>query len=148
MCFCRALFRDYWPHDFGDRSGPHGRSCHRNQLYPPPQDIKQLQRFLSMVNFYCCFLPNCTQVLRPLTDLLKGRVQEDEWTASVQGAFQNAKHLLATAVPLQHPTPHAELSLATNASDTHIGGVMQQKSGDHGQPLGFFSKKLTDTKSP
>ncbi len=25
---------------------------------PPPQDIKQLQRFLGMVNFYRCFLPN------------------------------------------------------------------------------------------
>jgi putative transposase len=29
---------------------------------PPPQDIKQLQHFLSMVNFYRCFLPNCAQV--------------------------------------------------------------------------------------
>jgi hypothetical protein len=26
---------------------------------PPPQDIKQLQRFLGMVNFYSRFLPNC-----------------------------------------------------------------------------------------
>jgi hypothetical protein len=25
-----------------------------------------------MVNFYRCFLPNCAQVLKPLTDLLKG----------------------------------------------------------------------------
>jgi putative transposase len=25
----------------------------------PPQDIKQLQRFLGMVNFYRRFLPNC-----------------------------------------------------------------------------------------
>ncbi len=40
--------------------------------HPPLQDIKQLQRFLGMVNFYCCYLPNCAQVLRPLTDLLKG----------------------------------------------------------------------------
>jgi hypothetical protein len=38
----------------------------------PPQDIKKLQRFLGMVNFYCCFLPNCPQVLKPLPDLLKG----------------------------------------------------------------------------
>jgi hypothetical protein len=30
-------------------------------------------------------------------------------------------------VPLQHSSPTAELSLATDASDTHIGGVMQQK---------------------
>jgi hypothetical protein len=51
------------------------------------------------------------------------------------------------AVPLQHPALNAELSLATDASDTHIGGVMQQKSGDHWRPLGFFSCKLADTES-
>jgi hypothetical protein len=50
-------------------------------------------------------------------------------------------------VPLQHPAPNAELSLATDASNTHIGGVMQQKSGDHWRPLGFFSRKPTDTES-
>jgi hypothetical protein len=50
-------------------------------------------------------------------------------------------------MPLQHPAPKAELSLATDASDTHIRGFMQQKSGDHCQPLGFFSRKLTDTES-
>ncbi len=31
---------------------------------PPPHDIKQLQRFLGIVDFYCRFLPNCAQVLR------------------------------------------------------------------------------------
>jgi hypothetical protein len=61
-----------------------------------------------------------------------------------QEAFQNAKRLLAAAVPLQHPAPNTELSLATDTSDTHIGGVMQQKSGDHWRPFGFFSGKLTD----
>jgi hypothetical protein len=39
---------------------------------PPPQDIKQLQRFLGMVNFYRHFLPNCALVLKPLNDLLRG----------------------------------------------------------------------------
>jgi hypothetical protein len=34
---------------------------------PPPQDIKQLQRFLGMVNFYRCFLPKCALILKPLT---------------------------------------------------------------------------------
>jgi hypothetical protein len=50
-------------------------------------------------------------------------------------------------MPLQHPSPTAELSLATDTSYTHIGGVMQQKSGNHWWPLGFFSRKLTDTES-
>jgi hypothetical protein len=70
-----------------------------------------------------------------------------EWTASAEEAFQNAKRLLAVAVPLQHPAPNAELSLATDATDNHIGGVMQQKSGDHWQPLGLFSRKLTEMES-
>ncbi len=113
---------------------------------PPPQDIKQLQRFPGMLNFYRRFLPNCAQVLKPLTDLLRGGAKTLERTISTQEAFQNAKRLLAAAVPLQHPTPNAELSLATIAYDTHIGGVMQQKSGDHLQPL-VFSRKLTDTES-
>ncbi len=98
---------------------------------PPPQDIKQAQNLLGMVNFYPRFLPKCAQVLKPLTDLLKGGAKTFEWTVSAQEAFQNAKRLLAVAVPLQHPAPNAELSLATDASDTHIGGVMQQKSEDH-----------------
>ncbi len=38
----------------------------------PPQNIKQLEHFLGMVNFYRCFLPNCAQVLKLLTDLLRG----------------------------------------------------------------------------
>jgi hypothetical protein len=114
---------------------------------PPPQDIKQLQCFLGMVNFYCCFLPKCTQILKPLTDLLKRGAKMLEWTVSAQEAFQNKKRLLAAVVPLQHPAPNAELSLATEASDTHIGGVIQQKSGDHWRPLGFFSRKLSDTES-
>ncbi len=42
---------------------------------PPPEDIKQLQRFLGMVNFYCRFLPNCAQVLKLLTNLLRGGSQ-------------------------------------------------------------------------
>ncbi len=102
---------------------------------PPPQDVKQLQCFLGMVNFYRCFLPKCAQILKPLTDLLKGGAKMLEWTVHAQKEFQNAKRLLAAAVPLQHPARNAELSLATDTSDTHIRGVMQQKSGDHWQPL-------------
>ncbi len=98
---------------------------------PPPQDIKQLQRFLGMVNFYRQFLPSCAQVLKPSTDLMRGGAKTLKWTASAQEAFQNAKRLQAAAVPLHHPAPNAKLSLATDASDTHIGGVMRQKSGDH-----------------
>ncbi len=79
-------------------------------------------------------MPNCAQVLKPLTNLLKGGAKTLKWTATAQEAFQQSKRLLAAAVPLQHPRPNAELSLATDASDTLIGGVMQQNLETIGGP--------------
>jgi hypothetical protein len=35
------------------------------------------------------------------------------------------------------------LSLATDASDTHVGGVLQQLNEGSWQPLAFYSKKLS-----
>ncbi len=40
--------------------------------FPPQQDIKQLQRFLGLINFYRRFLLSAAQTLKPLTDLLRG----------------------------------------------------------------------------
>jgi hypothetical protein len=100
-----------------------------------------------MVNFYHHFFPICSKVLRPLTDLLRGSQKTLEWTVAAQEAFQNAKCLHAVAVSLQHNSLQAELSLATDTANSHIGGVMQQKSGHHRRPLSFFSRKFTDTES-
>jgi hypothetical protein len=40
------------------------------QDFPPPADLKGLQRFLGMVNFYRQFLTSIAKILQPLTDLL------------------------------------------------------------------------------
>jgi hypothetical protein len=63
----------------------------------------------------------------------------------MDAAFSAAKAALNAAVPLVHPLPGATLSLATDASDTHVGAVLQQQVGHHWQPLGFYSKKLSKT---
>jgi hypothetical protein len=46
-------------------------------------------------------------------------------------------------VHLAHPAPNAVLSLATDASDTHVVGVLQQLSKGSWQPLAFYLKKLS-----
>jgi hypothetical protein len=115
---------------------------HVQAIFPPPQDVKQLQQFLGMVNFYRRFLPGITYTLQPLTDALKGAPKTLEWPPAA-AAFGAAKAALAAAVPLAHPAPNAVLSLATDASDTHVGGVLQQLTGGRWQPLAFYSKKLS-----
>jgi hypothetical protein len=60
---------------------------------------------------------------------------------------QRSKQVLAAAVPLAHPAPNAAIALATDASDTHIGGALQQQAQGSWQALGFFSRKLQPTES-
>ena len=96
-----------------------------------------------MVNFYRRFLPGIARTLQPLTDALKGAPKTLEWPPAATAAFVAAKAALAAAVPLAHPAPNAVLSLATDASDTHVGGVLQQLTGGRWQPLAFYSKKLS-----
>jgi hypothetical protein len=110
---------------------------------PPPTDIKQLQRFLGLINFYRRFLPAVARTLQPLTDLLKGSPKVLLWSPAAEAAFVAAKAALVAAVPLCHPAPQAVLSLAVDASDSHVGGVLQQKCKKGWQPLAFYSKKLS-----
>jgi cleavage and polyadenylation specificity factor subunit 1 len=113
----------------------------------PPTDIKQLQRFSGMINFYRRFLPGIAKVLRPLTDLLRGSPKVLAWPPEAAAAFVAAKAAIIAAVPLSHPAPDAVLSLAVDASDTHVGGVFQQKTPQGWQPLAFFSQKLSPAES-
>jgi hypothetical protein len=109
---------------------------------PLPADIKQLQRFLGLINFYRRFLPAVARTLQPLTDLLKGSPKVLLWSPAAEAAFVAAKAALVAAVPLCHPAPNAVLSLSVDASDSHVGGVLQQQVGKGWKPLAFYSKKL------
>ena len=80
-----------------------------------------------MVNFYPRFLQNATQILAPLTNALKGPGKSLLWTDDLNSAFILAKNLLAAVPVLTHPEPGAPISLAVDASDAHVGAVLQQK---------------------
>jgi hypothetical protein len=98
-----------------------------------------------MMNFYRRFLPGVAGTLRPLTAALSGNPKALPWTSDMETAFAPAKSGPGRRSALAHPLPGALLALATDASDTHVGAVLQQQVGQHWQPLGFFSKKLSKT---
>jgi hypothetical protein len=93
-----------------------------------------------VVNFYSRFLPGQVSPARsnPLQMHSEGTPRSWEWPPVA--AF---KATLVAALPLAHPAPNAVLSLATDASDTHVGGVLQQLARGSWQPLAFYSKKLS-----
>ena len=114
-------------------------------LQPHPQDVRGLQRFLGMINFYHCFLPGIARTLRPLTDALAGNPRVLNWSQELQDAFDRAKYALSSAVSLTHPSPSdsAEVSHVTDASNTHVGAALQQKESGGWRPLAFFSALLS-----
>nr|VZH98655.1 unnamed protein product [Spirometra erinaceieuropaei] len=111
--------------------------------FPPPTSKRQLQRFLGMVNFYRRFLPNCADLMLPLTNLLSGPKGPLELRGHALTAFERIKTSLADATLLTHPAPEAPLSLMVDASTVAVGAVLQQHINNSTRPLAFFSKKLS-----
>ena len=95
-----------------------------------------------MVNFYRRFIPSMASIIAPLTELTKPSV-EFHWGKTEEMAFSASKSALASAALLSHPVDEAELSLAVDASSSHVGGVLQQDVKGKLQALAFFSRKLS-----
>jgi hypothetical protein len=62
----------------------------------------------------------------------------------MEKSFHDIKAALAEVTMLAHPLPHAHLSIAVDASASHVGACVQQRrpGGAAWEPLGFFSRKL------
>ena len=114
--------------------------------FPRPNTVRELQAFLGLFNFYRRFVPAAAATLKPLTDMLGGAPAGPtrlSWSPSAAAAFSAAREALAATALLVHPSPHAQLSLVTDASASHVGAVLQQRlRGEPWRPLGFFSQKL------
>ncbi len=111
--------------------------------FPQPNSQRQLRRFIGLVNFYHRFIPQCADLMKPLHSLLKGKTHKVTWTDHALSAFNKTKETLANVSLLAYPKPDAPTCLMTDASDTAVGAVLQQKGNDVWQPISFFSRKMT-----
>ena len=105
---------------------------------------------MEMINYYKRFLSGAASILKLLTDGTRGAGGCQTslcWDQGMQQAFTASKVALAQAAELIQPNPTAEISLAVDASDHHVGGVLQQGTGSTWPPLAFFSRKLTEAEA-
>ena len=114
---------------------------------PIPETLKQLERFLGMINFYHRFVPNFAKILQPLYFLanstrLAKQKQLPSWSLECQSSFETAKDIIKATV-LAHPSKDAHLTLTTDASNIAIGAVLEQVINNTSQPIAYFSKKLS-----
>ncbi len=124
---------------------PLGQKVQAVREFPKPMNIKGLQEFVGMINFYNRFLPHSAEILAPLYQAIgknSRSIKKISWSDDMDRAFDQAKEMLAKATLLNHPDPSSPIALTTDASDTAIGAVLEQKIKGNWQPLAFLSKKL------
>ena len=103
----------------------------------PPQDVKWVQRFFCMCNYFSRFTPNLAEVVKPLTELTH---VNGAWSWSVQHdkAFKTAKILIANATTKFFDVNNPCV-LQVDASETGLGGALLQD----GEPVAFISSTLS-----
>nr|VZI41839.1 unnamed protein product [Spirometra erinaceieuropaei] len=124
----------------GSRPLPSKVEAVRN--FPPATSMRQLRRFLGMVNFCRRFLPNCADLMLPLANMLYGPRGPLERPGEALTAFERTKNSLADATLLTHPAPESQLSMIVDASTAAVGAALQQHLTDSTRLLAVFSKKL------
>merc|ERR1712020_83105 len=105
---------------------------------------KSLERFIGMVNFYHWFIPRAAGTLQPLYQALAGKPRPKtlDWSDDMVRSFEATKEALANATMLHHPVQGAPTALTSDASDTALGAVLEQKISGTWRPLAFFSRQL------
>ena len=110
-----------------------------------PATVKSLRQFLGMMTYQRRFLKNAAEFLRPLNDLLQGKVKNTDRikrTDSAKHAFLNTKLALKDITILAHPHDQAQLQLKCDASGVAVGAILEQSYKGKVETLGYFSKAL------
>ena len=115
------------------------------QDFPQPTTQRKLREFLGLVNFYHRFLPHCADTLKPLHILLTTAHKPKhtlQWNEESLQAFSTIKQAIADVSLLSYPHTDAPTNIMSDASDTAVGAVLQQKIGDAWKPIAFFSRRM------
>ena len=112
------------------------------QDLPAPQNPKQFQSFLGLINYLYPFLPG----LASKTNFLRQQVTNWDWNPSTDQSFHHLKSwicytLLRTTLAYYNHTQL--LVLQTNASEYGLGTALIQNN----RPIAFASKTLTDVET-
>ena len=89
--------------------------------------VKQAQSFLGMLAYQCAYIANFSQVIAPISDLIKKHA-EFKMTPEAQQAFEDIKNTITDKTMLYHPNFNEELYASSDASHIGAGGWLYQVS--------------------
>ena len=111
---------------------------------PRPQRKEEIRTFVGMVQFLHKFIPNLTDDIGPLTNLLKKNVKW-KWTDIEQRAFENIRAKIRDIAALHHPDFTKPFHIFTDASQKGLGGALCQERDGEYVPVYHCSRQFTST---
>ena len=103
-----------------------------------PRTVKEVQKFLGMVNYYRTHIPNLAELAAPLYDLCQ-KSRSFEWLPEHDESFCAIIDLYQKRLSLAPLKPKGQLEVYTDASDVACGAVLLQDK----RPIEFYSKKFS-----
>ena len=131
----------------GHQISKHGISPDKNKVkavteIKPPQNVTELRSTLGMIQYLGRYIPNLSDLLKPMNDLLSKHAQW-HWGEKQQESLDKVKHLVTSAPLLAYFDLSKETVVSADASSYGIGGFLYQKHGNELKPVAFCSRTLT-----
>ncbi|CAI6364864.1 unnamed protein product [Macrosiphum euphorbiae] len=105
---------------------------------PSPKSVKDLQRFLGMINYLSSYIPKLADETTLLRSLLKKNTSW-VWDENYESMFNKVKNSITTAPVLSYYDPSIPLTLSVDASQFAVGAVILQND----KPCAYASQTLT-----
>ena len=105
---------------------------------PPPTDKAGVQRLLGLVQYLSKFLPNLSDMIKPLRELTQQGI-EWCWGDAQITALNQLKEAVTRTPVLRYYNLNEEVTLQCDASQSGLGAARLQK----GQPVAYASRALT-----
>ena len=114
------------------------------QKWPVPKNVKELQAFLGLANYFRKFIEKYSTVAAPLTALTSKDAAAAfdwvKWGAKELAAFNKLKQELMSAPVLALPDPELPFEVHSDASDVGTGGILMQE----GRVVEYTSSKFNE----
>ena len=119
------------------------------KLWPRPETVTQVRKFLGFTNYYQKFLYRYAQIAKPLNQLISGDNAKKKrtkiiWSEECEKSFQNLKALCSDTPCLAYPDYTAQFKLYTNASEQGLGAVLAQIGKENIEhPIAYSRRTLS-----
>jgi len=97
--------------------------------WPAPRNVKEVQKFLGLANYYRRFIKDFTRIVAPLHVLVR-KEQKWKWKKKQEEAFGKLKAVFTTEPILAIPDIDRKMRVKADALDYATGGVLSTKCED------------------